>query len=86
MYDSAVFCIQVQGDLDERWCEYFSTQSLTARVDESGSPATTLISAPVHQSALLGMINHLNALGLPLISVECLPSREENDPSELSDA
>ena len=73
MYDPAVFCIRVQGDLDESWCEYFGTQSLTVCVDESGSPATTLISAPVDQSALVGMINHLNALGVPLISVECLP-------------
>ena len=73
MYDPAVFCIRVQGDLDESWCEYFGTQSLTMRVDESGSPATTLISTPVDQSALVGMINHLNALGVPIISVECLP-------------
>jgi hypothetical protein len=58
MYDRVVFFIRVQGDLDESWCEYFGTQSMTVSVDKS---------------ALLGIINHLNALGLPLISVECLP-------------
>lgn len=74
MYDPAVFCIRVQGELDESWCDYFGTQSLSVRVDESGSPATILISEPVDQAALVGMINHLNALGVPLISVECLPT------------
>lgn len=73
MYDRAVFCIRVQGELDESWCDYFGTQSLAVGEDESGSPATTLISEPVDKSALLVIINHLNALGLPLISVQCLP-------------
>ena len=74
MYEPAIFCIRVQGELNKSWCDYFDTQSLTVAVDESGSPATILISAPVDQSALVGMINHLNALGVPLISVECLPT------------
>jgi hypothetical protein len=79
MYDPAVFCIRVQGDLHESWCEYFDTQSLTVGEDESGSPATVLISAPVDQSALMGMINHLNAMGVPLISVECLSTETTSD-------
>lgn len=74
MYDRAVFCLRIQGDLDESWSEYFDIQSVAVCVDESGSPTTTLISAPVDQCALVGMINHLNALGIPLISVECLPA------------
>ena len=74
MYDPAVFCIRVQGELDESWGEYFGTLSLTVQVDESGSYATTLISEPVDQSALVGIINHLYALGVPLRSVVCLPT------------
>jgi len=79
MYEPSVFRIRVQGELNESWCEYFGTQSLTVCVDESGSPATILISAPVDQSALVGMINHLNALGVPLISVECLATETISD-------
>jgi hypothetical protein len=79
MCDPAVYRIQVQGKLDEAWCEYFGTQSLTVAVDESGSPATTLITKPGDQSALVGMINHLNALGVPLISVECLPMENHQE-------
>jgi hypothetical protein len=70
--DPVVVCICAQGDLPASWCEYFGTQSMTVSVDKSGSPATTLVK-PVDQSTILGIINHLKALGLPLISVECLP-------------
>ena len=86
MYDPMVFSIRVQGELDESWCQYFGTQSLTVREDDCGSPATTLISAPVDQSALVGIINHLNALGLPLVAVECLSTPVENEPSMLGGA
>jgi hypothetical protein len=40
----------------------------------------------VDQAALLGMINHLNGLGLPLLSVRCLPTPMEDEPSEQEDA
>ena len=73
MCDPVIYSIRVQGELNERWCEYFGTRSLTVSVDESGSPMTMLITEPGDQSAIVGMINHLNALGLPLISVERLP-------------
>jgi hypothetical protein len=75
MFDPAVFCIRVQGDLGESWCECFATQSISVKVDEAGLSSTTLISEPVDQAALIGTINRLNGLGLPLISVECLPTK-----------
>jgi hypothetical protein len=86
MYDHAVFCIRVQGDLDESWCEYYATQSISVKVDEGGFSSTTLISEPVDQAALIGMINHLNGLGLPVLSVQCLPTPGEDEPSEQEDA
>jgi hypothetical protein len=86
MYDSAVFCIRVQGVLEKIWCEYFATQSISVKVDEAGLSSTTLISEPADQAALIGMINHLNGLGLPLLSVQCLPAAVENEPSEQEDA
>jgi hypothetical protein len=41
-------------------------------VDETGRCSTILITEPVDQAALIGLIVHLNGLGLPLASVECL--------------
>ena len=56
--------------------------SILLEVDEAGLCTTLLISKPVDQAALVGMINHLNGLGLPLVSVECVPTPVENEPSE----
>jgi hypothetical protein len=86
MFDPAVFCIRVQGDLGESWCECFATQSISVKVDEAGLSSTTLISEPADQAALIGMINHLNRLGLPLLSVKCLLTCGENAPLEQEDA
>jgi hypothetical protein len=89
MFDPAIFSIRIQGKLGESWSEYFGAQSIQVEVDEAGLSSTILISEPVDQAALIGMINHLNGLGLPVVSVECLPASaeclpasEENNPSQ----
>ena len=93
MFDAAVFGIRVNGKLGESWLEYFGAQSMSVEEDEAGLYTTLLISEPVDQAALVGMINHLNGLGLPLVSVEhvsasakCLTASEENQPPEQDDA
>jgi len=74
MYEPAVFRIRIQGELAESWSGYFDVQSMAVERDEDGFSATTVITGPVDQAALLGMINHLNCLGLPLVLVEHLPT------------
>ena len=71
MYEPAVFRICIQGELDESWSEYFGAQSVAVEVDEDGNAVTAIISEPMDQAALVGLVNHLNALGIPVISVEC---------------
>jgi hypothetical protein len=85
MFDPAVYFIRVDGKLGESWSEFFGVQSMSVEVDEAGLSSTTLISKPVDQAALIGIINHLNGLGLPLVSVECLPASVENYASEQDD-
>lgn len=82
MFDPAVFCIRVQGKLGESWSDYFGAQSMSVEVDETGLSSTTLVSEPVDQAALLGIINRLNSLGLPLVSIEFVPALVETDDSE----
>jgi len=72
MFDPAVFAIRIEGRLGESWLEYFGAQSMSIEEDEAGLYSTILVSEPVDQATLLGMINRLNGLGLPLVSVECL--------------
>ena len=82
MHDPAVFSIRIAGKLGERWREYFGAQSISVEEDEAGVSSTTLISEPVDQAGLIGMINALNGMGLPVVSVECLPALTEDEPSE----
>jgi hypothetical protein len=86
MFDPAVFCIRVGGRLGESWLTYFGAQSISVEVDEAGLSSTTLVSEPVDQSALIGMINLLNGLGLPLVSVECVPAPGQTGPSNETNA
>ena len=86
MFDPAVYSIRIQGKLGESWSEYFGAQSMSVETDEAGLSTTTLISEPVDQAALVGMINHLNGLGLPVMSVECVQMPVKNELTETRDA
>jgi hypothetical protein len=72
MYTPAIFRVRVQGVLDKDWGNYFDTQAVSIEKDTAGFLTTVLTSKPVDQSALVGLVNYLNSLGLPLISIECL--------------
>jgi hypothetical protein len=84
MFDPAVYRIRLNGRLGESWMEYFGAQSLSVEEDQAGRRTTTLISEPVDQAALVGMINHLNGLGLPVLSVECMQAPVKSEPAENS--
>ena len=81
MFELAVYSIRINGRLGESWLEYFGAQSMSVEKDASGRHATTLISEPVDQAALVGMINHLNGLGLPVVSVESVQTPVESERS-----
>ena len=85
MYDPAVFAIRIQGEIGEDWAEYFGARTISTEQGAAGSPVTVLMTEPLDQAGLIGMINHVNMLGLPLVSVECLSVPKENGPS-LEDA
>ena len=70
MHQPAVFRIRIQGELEESWFEYFCAQSVSAEEDKAGNTITVIVSEPMDQGALVCLVNHLNGLGIPLISVE----------------
>lgn len=70
MADPVVFRICVQGVLDQDWSNYFAAQAVGSEIDQAGNPVTVLLSEPIDQGAMVGLINRLNALGIPVISVE----------------
>jgi hypothetical protein len=64
--------IKVPGELDESWADWIGTMTMTVDSEGDGPPTTTL-TGTVDQAALQGLLRRLYSLGLPLISVNCIP-------------
>jgi hypothetical protein len=65
----ATYQIQVQGWISERWADWFDDMTIAVS-DEDDVPAiTTLTGTVADQAALLGLLQKLYTLGLPLLLV-----------------
>jgi hypothetical protein len=62
--------IRVQGRLSSRWAHWFEDLDVSVQC-EAGSETTTLTGAMIDQAALLGVLQRLYTLGLPLLLVRC---------------
>lgn len=69
MTEAWTYEIQVQGRIGERWAHWFDDMSVSAQ-GEAQSTITTLTGAVADQAALLGLLQRLYTLGLPLLRVE----------------
>ncbi len=71
-----VYEIRVKGHLDNRWASWF--EGLTINREDNGE---TLLSGPVvDQAALHGWLRKVRDLGLPLVSVIQVESKQANGP------
>ena len=68
----ATYQIKVPGHLDESWSEWAGQMAISVESEGDGPPVTTLTGV-VDQAALHGLLRRLYSLGLPLISVNCVP-------------
>jgi len=69
--------IRVGGHLDQRWSDWFEGMELTQAYNQNGSPITVLTGAIVDQAALHGILASVRDIGIPIISVNCIESHEE---------
>jgi hypothetical protein len=72
--------IQVQGELDAGWQQWFNGLAITLTYGAEQMPTTTLVGPVVDQAALRGLLCRLWDLNLTLISVRRLAAdgKEEN--------
>ena len=70
MYQPACYYICVQGVLPAHWVDHFGDLTLVKNSDALSAGMTILQSAAIDQAALLGILNQLYGMGLPLISVK----------------
>lgn len=71
VYDPACYRIRARGALEARWSHWLHEMQL--KVETNADTSVLTLSGTVRdQAALMGVLNQLSALGLPLISVELM--------------
>lgn len=68
MAELRTYQIRVQGGISERWTHWFEDMTLETRGD-GGQVTTSLTGAVADQAALLGLLQKLYTLSLPLLLV-----------------
>ena len=61
--------IQVQGYLGDDWSEWFEGLSVSHATGAGDEPVRTILSGPMDQAMLHGVLLRVFSLGLPLVSV-----------------
>lgn len=72
----ATYRIQIQGLLDESWSEHFGGLAVVPSCAAGHEGLTILHGQVLDQVMLLGILNRLCDLGLPIRAVEWLPHLE----------
>ena len=75
LHQPVTYQIKVPGLLDQHWSEWDGKMTVTVDEEEGRLPVTTL-TGTLDQAALQGLLRKLYALGLPLISVNCVEDDE----------
>jgi hypothetical protein len=78
----AVYEIQVQGELDQGWQQWFDGLAVTLTHAGEQRPTTTLLGPVADQAALRGMLCKLWDLNLTLISVRRFETDREEEPDD----
>lgn len=71
LHKPETYQIKVPGALITTWAENANSLSMTVEESDDGEPITTLTGS-IDQAALHGILRQLYALGVPLISVNCV--------------
>jgi hypothetical protein len=69
--------IKVPGHLDEPWSDWAGGLTITIK-DRAGERPVTTLTGRLDQAALQGLLRRLYSLGVPLISVQWVPSNLAN--------
>jgi hypothetical protein len=69
---SSVYRIVLQGALDASWQNFVGDLRIQVRHEGARQAVTTLTGRVIDQAALMGILNFVYDLGMPLLSVERL--------------
>lgn len=75
----ANYRICVKGYLDDSWSDRLVGMTIANQVSQAESPVSTLCGAVRDQTELLGLLNSIYEMHLPLLSIELLNAEENNE-------
>ena len=78
MASCAVYRITVKGKLSEHWEEWINGSTISLAYNIEGNPNTILTCQVKDQAQLLGILNRINSLNLPLLQVNFIEMDGEN--------
>lgn len=73
---SATYKIKIQGCLEDIWSDRLGGMKITMNIQVYHDPVTTLVGQLKDQSDLIGVLNGLYELRMPLLSFEVLPEKD----------
>ena len=74
MHGPAIYKIRVRGGLDSNWSDRLGGMQITQTSGTDGQPETLLVGRVVDQAMLVGILNSLYEMHLPVLSTECVNS------------
>lgn len=77
MEDSATYQIRVQGCLEEVWSDRLANMTITMDLKDQQVPVSILQGMIRDQSELLGVLNGLYTMRVPILSLEILDEEME---------
>jgi len=78
MASQATYKITAKGKLDKHWAEWFNGSIIHIEYSTEGKPHTILTCHVKDQAQLLGILNRLNSLNLPLLQVSLTKDENHN--------
>ena len=81
IWTPGTYRISVEGQLDEKWSERLAGMDIKSRKRPDQSVVTTLSGNVQDQSELLGVLNSLYELHLPILSVKILAENNGDPPN-----
>jgi hypothetical protein len=76
MSSAAIYRIHVQGTLNARLISQLDGLNLSKESNDLDPPVSVLVGRIVDQASLLGLLNTLYGMHLPLLSVTCIDIEE----------
>jgi hypothetical protein len=77
----AAYQIKVQGRIDPEWSDRMAGMKIRSSLEQKNPPITTLEGEVSDQAALLGVLNSLYELHLPIVSVVVMAHTQEEKTS-----